>query len=121
MLTPIKPIPIKIDTTRRNTANLPNPGGYAIEYACGKCKSLLSYWLGTEELCCHRCGHPIDWRVITYLNSVQSDKIADLSGELAEELKSNFIEMIKNLNETKFFDSTVYISEPESFGGGNNV
>lgn len=112
MLTPIKPIPIKIDTTRRNTANLPAPGGYAIEYACGRCKSPLSYWLGTEELYCHRCGHPVDWRVITYLNSVQSDTIRDADCELSEELKSKFLKMIRDLNNTKCFDSTVYISEP---------
>jgi protein-arginine kinase activator protein McsA len=109
-----KPIAIGIDTGCRNTANLPRPGGFRVEYKCSKCGEVLCGQLGSKERHCHHCGQKIDWRVITYLNSIQSDKIDYAGDYVRDDIIDSYIKMINKLNEEKGFDSEVYISEVET-------
>lgn len=109
---PVKPIPVDIDTTCRNTANLPAPGGYRIQYQCGQCKNNLCYFLSTKELYCHHCGQKVDWRVITYLNSRMSDDIANFCDSKEQEQKKKlYLSIVTKANGTMGFDEPVFIEE----------
>lgn len=107
----VKPIAIGLDTTRRNIGNLPQPGGFPVVYKCGNCGGMISYWLGDKEKFCHLCGTEIDWRVITYINSTQSDLIEASDRSKSSDLISRFVNLVNELNEERQFDTTVYISE----------
>lgn len=106
-----KPIAIGFEFGCRNTANLPSPGGFRVEYKCPKCGETLCRWLGTTEKHCHNCGQKIDWRVVTYLNSTQSDRIEKASPYIKDELVSTNIKLINSVNKENGFDSEVYVSE----------
>lgn len=106
-----KPIAIGFDFGCRNTQNLPNPGGFRIEYKCPRCGTETCRYLGSHEKHCHHCGQKIDWRVITYLNSSQSDKIENAACYIKDELIAMYLETINAMNEEKKFAAEVYISE----------
>ena len=108
-----RPIAIGIEVGCRNIANLPKPGGFRVEYKCPKCGETLCRWLGSKERHCHNCGQKIDWRVITYLNSTQSDKIDSAGSYVRDDIIDSYVKMINKMNVEKDFDSEVYISEYE--------
>ena len=107
----IRPIAIEIDDTCRNTANLPRPGGYRVNYACGKCNTKLCVFLGVKELYCHHCGEKVNWGVITHLNSKLSYNIAERPDDERDKYKKLYLAMVRNLNETKDFKEPVFIQE----------
>lgn len=109
----MKPVAVAIDTTCRNIANLPNPGGFRIKYACACCNEVFPHFLTEKYPFCPMCGHHIDWRVITHLNSHMSDAIQNLGGQTGESLKHRYVLLVNDLNSTKNFDSSVYIMEGE--------
>lgn len=109
----MKPIAVGLDTTRRNIGNLPQPGGFPVVYKCGNCGGMISYWLREKEAFCHLCGMEIDWRVITYINSTQSDLIEAADQSKAADLVAGFVHLVNELNEERQFATTVYISEFE--------
>lgn len=109
-----KPVAIGVEVGCRNTANLPNPGGFRVEYRCPKCGEKLCRWLGSKEKYCHNCGQKIDWRIITYLNSAQSDRIEKASQYIRDDIVASYVKLVNNLNKEQNFESEVYISEVET-------
>lgn len=102
-----RPVAIGFDMGRRNTANLPAPGGVRVRYACSKCSEELSRWLGTDERFCHHCGKKIDWNVILYLNSSQSDSLESAEGQS----ESEYVDLVNRLNDEKNFFEPVFVAE----------
>ena len=109
-----KPIAIGFELGCRNTANLPDPGGFRVRYKCPKCGKELCRWLGSNEKHCHSCGQKINWRVVTYLNSSQSDSIEKVDDYVRDSIIKAHVKMINSFNKERNFDSEVYISEFES-------
>lgn len=110
----IKPIPTSIDTKRRNTANLPNPGGFAVNYSCPICGEKLCIFLGEHERFCHNCGQAIRWGgVITFINTALSDLLTD-SKYTDEQKKKNeayILETIHGMNQEQKGNEPIFISE----------
>lgn len=106
-----KPIAIGFEFGCRNIANLPNPGGFRVIYKCPKCGETLCRWLGSKEKFCHECGQKINWRVVTYLNSAQSDKIESVDPYVKDDIVNAHVKMVNSINNEHEFDSEVYISE----------
>lgn len=103
-----KPIAYDFDTSRRNCANLPNPGGYAVIYKCASCGTKLCDWLADKEKYCHTCGEPLSWGVITYINSRQSDKINEKPDSI---YKTGLLAIINSRNAELNVSEPVFIKE----------
>lgn len=102
------PIAVEFDTTRRNCANLPDAGGFAVVYQCPECGGLLCIWLGSKEKHCHNCGVKLNWNVIMYINSRQSYMI--INDDNDEHYKNGLLRFINKRNK-EGFDSEVFIME----------
>lgn len=107
----MKPVAVDIDTTCRNTANLPKPGGFRVKYRCGSCGELFPYWLTERYPFCCLCGHHIDWSVITHLNSRMSDDIVRSGDKDEPSLSYRYVQLVNDLNRSKHFDGPVFIEE----------
>lgn len=106
---PQMPIAIGFETGCRNTANLPKPGGFRVKYKCPECDEELSRWLGVKEKHCHNCGQKIDWNVVLYLNSTQSDNI--MNAEDKKQTIEEYLALVNKLNIEKEFTEPVFIAE----------
>lgn len=115
----LKPLPCDIDMSRRNTANLPKPGGFAIKYCCPNCRTVFSDFISHSELnYCYKCGQAVSWRgCISYLNSRQSDLLLAL-GAISKDnnylaFKAGLLKGIADANNSNDSDCEVFIGEED--------
>lgn len=117
---PVLPVAFSIDTNIRNTANLPNPGGYGIMYKCPCCGNPFYALMPLTSIkYCYNCGQAIKTDgVVEFINSQMSDIIEERRREYPEYAQKTEEGYLKLINETlnpqnDGHKGTVFIAEFE--------
>ena len=111
----MKPQAFDFNTSSRNLANLPKPGGFPVKYRCPSCVKEFSEFVGFENIhYCYNCGESIYWGgVISHINSQQSDLMLTLKGKNLEVFKKGLLGIINELNEGCDRPEMIYIAEED--------
>lgn len=83
--------------------NLPESGGFRINYACPNCNTPLRIFLGKTEKYCHNCGESIYWGVLQAISVGQSEVLIELdksNKQYAEIFEDGLLTSINNYNDT---------------------
>lgn len=118
---PVLPVAFRIDTSIRNTANLPRPGGYGIMYECPRCGNPFYALMPLTSIkYCYNCGQAIKTNgVVEFLNSQMSDIIEERrknQPKLAKQTEAGYLKLInEELNpQNSNHKGTVFIEEFDS-------
>lgn len=110
----MKPIAYKIDTSIRNAANLPKPGGFGVSYRCPTCGEKFNEFLPYDKInYCYSCGESVFFGgCIEFINSKQSDRLKDpITKEIDPIYEKGLLAFINEENEKSKLGTLVFIEE----------
>lgn len=110
-----KPIACGFNTSSRNLANLPKPGGFPVKYKCPSCDTVFNEFVGLENIhYCYNCGESLYWGgTISHINSKQSDLLKELDESDREVYRKGLLAIINEANESNDRPERVFIEEED--------